>query len=689
MIEFTRSRRELAVSSGRAFGRFLRYSIVLDLAIVITVALFFAWPILNFDDSIVPAATDDWEDNTASFALARDSILNHAELPLWNPYFGTGTPYLAEPHTVLLNPIATVPSLVLGPLDGSKVAAALSIVVAGLGMYYLAAAQGVSRPLRIWAALLLVMSGVLAGRLWAGHFNLLTGFAYVPLVFALAIDALRRPGIVFPILAGLANALLLFSGQLHYTVYAAPGLLLIAISMFIWAGWRGGRWSAVDASPVLWRGLAIVGWTFGFAAIQLFPYIADRSLIDAPIYDFTGAQTIFHSAENLFTSDILRLSTHEDGRARWGWWEYYYYVGPLALLGVGMALAVPALLQRERRAPLVLTVTLFWLYLSWSAAPHTSFQWVYSAFPPLHHLRVPSRTLAFATPFLILLSAIGFDWALQLRGRIGHWRIPGIGPAVPWGALAALALLAFAFYGLLNIFNTNRAVFQDDRPRHTDRTAIMEWLREHDGSVFYVTEPRLGQAVPAEMYELGIKRLDATWEYSYRLDPGLAPKLIFPKAKYVVAGEGDPPPDSSRLIANIEGRRIYEQFNSPYYASTIVASDPTTDDSFAWRLRTNEAASRIVSANVIEVQAAPLVGQDRLLVFEAHHPGWRLEIDGERAERPQSYGGYLSTPALPGTHTYTFVFDPASVRYGAAVTLGTILGSLLLVGWRRLAGRSV
>ena len=80
-----------------------------------------------------------------------------------------------------------------------------------------------------------------------------------------------------------------------------------------------------------------------------------------------------------------------------------------------------------------------------------------------------------------------------------------------------------------------------------------------------------------------------------------------------------------------------------------------------------------------------MAGQDRLLVFEAHHPGWRLEIDGERADRPQSYGGYLSTPALPGKHTYTFVFDPASVRYGASVTLGTILGALLLVGWRRLA----
>jgi uncharacterized membrane protein YfhO len=87
----------------------------------------------------------------------------------------------------------------------------------------------------------------------------------------------------------------------------------------------------------------------------------------------------------------------------------------------------------------------------------------------------------------------------------------------------------------------------------------------------------------------------------------------------------------------------------------------------------------VVSANVIEVKTNPPASDDRLLVLESFHPGWRLEIDGKRAGAPENYGGFLSTQALPGEHTYRFVFDPRSFRYGAAVTIGAMLGAMLLL----------
>ena len=66
-------------------------------------------------------------------------------------------------------------------------------------------------------------------------------------------------------------------------------------------------------------------------------------------------------------------------------------------------------------------------------------------------------------------------------------------------------------------------------------------------------------------------------------------------------------------------------------------------------------------------------------MLESYHSGWRLEVDGERAGKPESYGGFLSAEAQAGAHTYTFVYDPASFRIGAAITIGTIIGAVLLL----------
>ena len=66
-------------------------------------------------------------------------------------------------------------------------------------------------------------------------------------------------------------------------------------------------------------------------------------------------------------------------------------------------------------------------------------------------------------------------------------------------------------------------------------------------------------------------------------------------------------------------------------------------------------------------------------MLESFHSGWRLEVDGHEAGRPDNYGGFLSTEALEGEHTYPFVFDPTSFRYGAAITIRTLLGAALLL----------
>ena len=660
-----------------------RFGIFLDIAVIVGVIIIFARPVLNFDESHIPSSDPDWEGQTSTMQLDTQSILDHAEFPLWDPYFHTGVPYAAEPKTRVLNPIATVPSLIWGALNGSKVAVVLSMVSAGLAMYYLAAVSGLSRAWRVWCGLLMAMSGAFVGRVYIGHFILLAGLPYVPLVFAFGLQALRRGGVVYPMLAGLASALLFVSGQYYYTIYAIPGLFLTFVIVLATEGWTSGGWSPARGAAVVGRGLAAFGWTLGFSAIRLLPQLESRGDFMGRTWDLRGAQTILASAENLFIPNVDYLSAHLLERAQ-GWWEYYYYVGIVPL--VGLALVVAALQKPSHRFAIAWCAALFGLYLAWAAASHTFIQWFYDVASFLYRFRVPTRTLAFATPFLLLLAAFGLQHLTDWLAGQKHWRLPGRlqlarSPLhVALGPILAVALIAVSFYGLRDVFDTNRSLLGGAN-RFFDSTSTAQWLRERDSSVFYVSEADLYQSVPVEFYELGIKRLDAHWEYAYnppKPSSTSVPQSITVTPKYVI-GDTGVGPLSAKLVGSVEGKQVYELPGSPYYASTLKSSDPPTNASYPWHEKTHEAGARVVSANVIEVKANPPASDDRLLVLESFHPGWCLEIDGKRAGAPENYGGFLSTQALTGEHTYRFVFDPRSFRYGASVTIGTILGAMLLL----------
>lgn len=685
----------------------LRASILLDLAIIVGLSLLFIHPILDFDQTVGPSRSNDWEALTAPMTLAKQSVLEDAEFPLWNPYFKTGTPFIGEPRTYLLNPLASVPALFFGALNGSKVTAALSVIGAGLTMYCLAAVLGISRPFRVWAGLVMAMNGSMAARIWAGHFNFIVGVPFVPLVFALTLQALRRPGVIYPMLAGLTCALLFLTGHVHYTIFAMPGLIVTFLLVLAEQCWRDGRWHAASATPVVLRGLAMAGWALGFSAIALLPQWEGQDYIWRPTYDPSESQTILAAALNFFVADRQYLNQPFFGLTQAGrWWEYYNYVGFLPLLG--LALVIAALRRVKLQPAIIWSATLFALYLTWAAAGHTFWNPIYDRFSTLDDLRVPARTLIFGLPFLLSLAALGLTYATDWLAARQRWPLqwpPGWSQqVVPYGLAAAVVLIALSFYTLLDVFQTNQTLI-DSVPRIQDRTVLAKWLREREGdsSVFYVVAPYLEEGVPHEFYEEGIKRLDAHWVYYFApilpaVEPGQQPASIIPRPKYVVTGPAgelpagavpyvllDPtqrlPADAER-VGTVDNLPVYELTQSPYYAATYSSSDPPIDASYQWRAKTQQAGARIVSANVIEVVAQAPAGHDRLLMLESFYPGWRLEVDGRRAGEPDNYAGFLSTEALPGEHTYTFVFDPQSFRYGAAITIGTVLGAVLLLSWR-------
>ena len=69
-----------------------------------------------------------------------------------------------------------------------------------------------------------------------------------------------------------------------------------------------------------------------------------------------------------------------------------------------------------------------------------------------------------------------------------------------------------------------------------------------------------------------------------------------------------------------------------------------------------------------------------LVVAENAYPGWRVRVDGQRAEPLTAYTALRAVQVPAGTHTVEWLFDPLSLKVGAACT-GAALLLVALAGW--------
>jgi hypothetical protein len=86
------------------------------------------------------------------------------------------------------------------------------------------------------------------------------------------------------------------------------------------------------------------------------------------------------------------------------------------------------------------------------------------------------------------------------------------------------------------------------------------------------------------------------------------------------------------------------------------------------------------SPDRVELEAT--AASDGLLVLsDVYDPGWTVTVDGKRADL-YVVDGVVRGVALPaGTHTVTFDYAPSELRYGLIVSLATIAGMLLFLGY--------
>lgn len=87
-----------------------------------------------------------------------------------------------------------------------------------------------------------------------------------------------------------------------------------------------------------------------------------------------------------------------------------------------------------------------------------------------------------------------------------------------------------------------------------------------------------------------------------------------------------------------------------------------------------------------EVEVTTRAPGRRLLVLaDAWYPGWAVYVDGRKAAIVRAYHALRAVPVPGGRHVVRFVYEPASVRIGTAVSAAALIavGVLVVIGWRR------
>ena len=367
-------------------------------------------------------------------------------LPFWEPTLFNGFPLMAQPQQNAFYP-PLWPSFLIPVNIGISLYMLLHIWLAGLGMYAFVRYMGGCWLPAILAAVIFAFSGLLAGRLWAGHSTVYALDAWTPWVLLGLAWSVRRGNWWAAVIAGLPLGMSLLAGHIPSFLYMA--MIWGAFAIYLLLTERGRRWLVMRQTTVM----LLVG--LALAAVQLLPFLqfslASERLAEAD-YEFA-------TDYSLPPAHLITLAVPEffGEPIRTGYWsvptfeELTYYAGMLVFLGIVLALRKPT-----RLGWFFIILMVFGLALALGRYG-VLYPLAYEYLTPFRLVRAPGRAT-----FLFLFAA-----AALLGHSLSNWqelpvtdRLRKLGPTWRW-TLALSAVLGIA------ALTATGAVFMSVHPTDT------------------------------------------------------------------------------------------------------------------------------------------------------------------------------------------------------------------------------
>ena len=679
-----------------------KWGAFIELAVIVGAAWLVARPLLNFDPALRPPG-NEYQAHVGVIIPFLEALKNGTEFPQWNPTAAIGRSLLADPFVFVFNPFLSLPMLLWGVVNGTKIALAFNFVIAGLGMWTVGRLLSFQGITRLWCSLLYMLSGGLVSHLPVGQIQLTFALGWLPWSIASILLVARSRTYLALVLVGLIQAMFYFAGNLYYQMYGLACILVIVVIYSI-------KWSAtprVDVAVGL-RYVAAGLLSVGLIALQLFPQLASQDSIHNSggfgpnDTEFGGSQTPVNALLNYVVSDRDYYFDPVLGKAPYIQ-ESYRYIG-LSPFIFALFLA-PAFLH-GRRKEIIAFALCFLFMLAWTDMNHSFVQDLYRAVPVLFQFRWPGRALGVGGFFLILLGGFGLaELFALLRASQSTLSIFSAQNqqhfTIRLGALLGFGVVVGVGLAVNNVYLTNRDMVYLETLTSPDWDNALRWLRENDPGPYAVsTAPTITSAGSITGYGLGLRFLNILdgWH------PARVPQRIGQQdavslaPNYFVIFSADklsePNAELMQTFGTVQVWRNANSFPYAFYlpigkASTQAVITPADVASAA--LARRDGPNRIL----VEMESDE---QSLLVVSEAWFSGWRVWVDEQPTDLTtvstalNLYLGYGESPVLltfpasmmavqlpPGHHTVLFQFVSPGFTFGLIVSVVTLFVSAGLI----------
>lgn len=217
-------------------------------------------------------------------------------VPLWNPYYYSGHPFIANPQTFVFYP-ATLLFAALPLPWAFNTDTLLHIYLAAAGIYCFVLLITESRSSGLASAVVYSLSGYFMTRIYAGHLTMIHTAALLPWIFYLFEKGYKTGQTRFFLITGLVFGLQILSGEPQNNYYTVLFLAVYALIRHFSTS-RPAHWPFYQ--PVAFLVLILLV-AFGISAVQVLPSLEFMSLSDRAEKTYQFATAYSFPPQNFFT----------------------------------------------------------------------------------------------------------------------------------------------------------------------------------------------------------------------------------------------------------------------------------------------------------------------------------------------------------------------------------------------------
>jgi hypothetical protein len=370
----------------------------------------------------------DWVHTESYNEIARKTILEYHQIPLWDPYISGGSSFIGDPQSLHLSPLFPL-ILIFNAIYGMKLQIIAWYIIGMMGMYLLGRHLNMGICARYLMAFAFMLSSIYSVHITQSHPQW-HSLPLLPWTFLFYLKSLKDKRYAIP--SAISIALMLFDGSVYLPAYTAITLFLYSItisakSMLLKKHVREvlNPLVALCAIGLLCISISAVKALPMLEQLSKYPRFTDINDPDQSIYRGYNLERLYYA---LLGTNQKKYQT-ELGMSVWD--NFGAYLGPIVLLLSLLGI----ILYGKLEWPLIILI-IFGIVASYGTNQSGMVVWgALHKLPVFSSLRYPSRILLIA--FFPLTIFAGYA-ASKIENK---------------SRLIAAALTVLVFYNLMIVDN--------------------------------------------------------------------------------------------------------------------------------------------------------------------------------------------------------------------------------------------